>query len=101
MRLNIAHDLNASGPSTTAPSMLEDYREIEERKRIKAYTQFQATELDALRAELNMLKRKEAPIFSYSTPPVPPNVLMSKTAPTRPRGDVVLPPIPSSKMTSK
>ena len=99
LKISIAKDLNAPGQSLAAPTLLEDFREVEERKRIKAYTQFQATELESLRAELNMLKRKEAPIFSYSSPPLPPHVLQSMTVPnpTRTRDDVVLPPIPSNK----
>lgn len=99
LKITIAKDLNAPGQSLAAPTLLEDFREVEERKRIKAYTQFQATELEALRAELNMLKRKEAPIFSYSSPPIPPSVLQSMSAPgsVRPKDDLVLPPIPSSK----
>lgn len=99
MKMDIANELNAPGQSLAAPSALEDYREVEERKRIKAYTQFQATELEALRAELNMLKRKEAPIFSYSTPPIPPSAMqnMQVTQPRKANDDLVLPPIPHNK----
>lgn len=71
LKVRIAGELNAPGQSVTPASTVEDFRETEERKRIKAYTRFQATELEALRAELNMLKRKEAPIFSYSSAPSP------------------------------
>lgn len=98
LRMSIAQELNDPSQSVNVSSTLEDYREVEERKRIKAYTQFQATELEALRTELNMLKRKEAPIFSYSTPPIPPSVLQNKNPTNRPREDLVLPPIPTNKL---
>lgn len=74
MKAKIAAELNAPGQSVAPTTAVEDFREVEERKRIKAYTRFQATELEALRAELNMLKRKEAPIFSYSSPPAAPTL---------------------------
>lgn len=77
--MKIASELNAPGQNVTPSTTVEDFREVEERKRIKAYTRFQATELEALRAELNMLKRKEAPIFSYSSAPSAP-MLRSSSA---------------------
>jgi hypothetical protein len=119
MKRSIAIELNAQTQQTISPGMnnnLEDFREYEERKRISAYTKFQATELEALRTELNMLKRKEAPIFSYSTPPILPrslsagnnnnnsmadgsnnnnNIQFSKT--NNLESDFKLPPIPNNK----
>lgn len=69
----------------THSSKLDNFREIEEQKRIAAYIKFQATELESLRTELNMLKRKEAPPVTMQSPPAPP------------RNDLVLPPIPNLK----
>jgi WD40 repeat protein len=74
LKVKIANELNAPGQNVTPSAAVEDFREVEERKRIKAYTRFQATELEALRAELNMLKRKEAPIFSYCSAPSAPQL---------------------------
>lgn len=83
--MKIAAELNAPSSSVALPSALDDAKEREEQNRIKAYVKFQATELESLRAELNMLKRKEAPIFSYSAPPLPPDL---------PKSDnIQLPPI--------
>lgn len=80
LKVTIANELNAPGQNVTPSAAVEDFREVEERKRIKTYTRFQATELEALRAELNMLKRKEAPIFSYSSAPSAPLLRSSSAA---------------------
>ncbi len=90
LKMKIAHELNAPGQNIAPPKAADDAREIEERNRIKAYVNFQATELNSLRTELNMLKRKEAPILSASAP-LPP--IRSQSA----GGDVTLPPIPTNK----
>lgn len=92
--MQIAEELNAPGQNVAPTSAVEDFREVEEKKRIKAYTRFQATELESLRAELNMLKRKEAPIFSYSGPPNAPAGSMKGNK----KDDFTLPPIPNSKL---
>lgn len=99
LKMKIAEELNAPGQRIAPASTIEDYREVEERKRIKAYTKFQATELESLRAELNMLKRKEAPVFSYSSPPMPPGAMQSAPGGSsrKANDDFVLPPIPDNK----
>jgi hypothetical protein len=83
----ISKELNAPGQVVSHSSKLDNFREVEEQKRIAAYIKFQATELESLRTELNMLKRKEAP----------PVVMPSPPAPTRGPNDLVLPPIPGAK----
>mmetsp|Transcript_17896 Transcript_17896/g.30098 ORF Transcript_17896/g.30098 Transcript_17896/m.30098 type:complete len:824 (+) Transcript_17896:3-2474(+) len=84
MQSRISKELNAPGQVVTHTSKLDNFKESEEQKRIAAYIKFQATELDSLRAELNMLKRKEAPpTLGIQGPPVPP----------RAGPDVILPPI--------
>jgi hypothetical protein len=88
LKMQIANELNAPAKAIAPPSALDDAKEKEERNRIKAYVKFQATELESLRAELNMLKRKEAPIFSYTAPPMPPD-LLKRTS----NDDLQLPPI--------
>jgi len=83
MQSQTSKELNAPGQIVTHTSKLDNFREVEEQKRITAYIKFQATELDSLRAELNMLKRKEAP-----------PMLGSAEVPQPPRpGSEVLPPI--------
>jgi WD40 repeat protein len=74
-RLKITRDLNASGKHVSTESKDEGSREREERQKVIAYVQLQAREIEALRAELIMLKRKEAPQLSQNImsqqPPVP------------------------------
>lgn len=89
MKQEIARDLNAPAQKVAPPSALDDYKDAEEKKRIAAYVKFQATELEALRAELNMLKRKEAPVFSYTAPAMP-----SPPPGNNPKEEFKLPPIP-------
>lgn len=97
--MNIARELNAPAQNVQPPSAMDDYKDAEERKRITAYVKFQATELDALRTELNMLKRKEAPVFSYTVPimPAPPMGGRALSSQQKKPDDFTLPPIPDSK----
>ena len=92
-QLQISRELNAPGQVVSHASKLDNFKEIEETKRIVAYVQFQAKELESLRTELNMLKRKEAPpVLSQSMNlPSPP--------PVKPKDDVILPPIANNKKT--
>ena len=87
----ISKELNAPGQVVTHSSKTDNFREIEEQKRIAAYIKFQATELESLRTELNMLKRKEAPPMAV-TMPSPPNPSGSRAP-----GYLILPPIPGAK----
>lgn len=100
LKMSIARELNAPAQNVQPPSALDDYKDAEEQKRIASYVKFQATELEALRTELNMLKRKEAPVFSYTAPamPIPPlgNTNSSSVSQKKP-DDFTLPPIPDSK----
>lgn len=98
-KLRLTRELNQPGRTIAPTNTLDDIKALEEKNRIKNYVQFQATELQALRTELNMLKRKEAPIFNYSSPPNPPQNLMSQTAPLphRELENLTLPPIPTKK----
>jgi hypothetical protein len=99
LKMQIARELNAPAQTVQPPSALDDYKDAEERKRIASYVKFQATELEALRTELNMLKRKEAPIFSYTAPtmPAPPMGNIANGSAPRKSGDFFLPPIPDNK----
>ncbi len=103
-QLQISRELNAPNQVVSSSSKLDNFKEAEEAKRIVAYVQFQAKELEALRTELNMLKRKEAPPLMSQTQnmvPVPPasqeyfpaaSSLKNSTT-----HELVLPPIPAHK----
>ena len=101
MKLNITRELNQP-QSVAHTSKLDNFREVEETKRIAAYIKFQANELDSLRTELNMLKRKEAPpliALSQTMPPIsqqnPP--VANLPYPATNNIELVLPPIPNLK----
>ncbi len=83
--LNLPHEV-------TYTSKLDNFREAEEHKRIVAYIKFQSTEIEALKTEINMLKRKEAPpITLITTPPVNTSVI-------QPKSGLTLPPISAKKL---
>ena len=100
-KLNITRELNQP-QSVAHTSKLDNFREAEETKRIAAYIKFQANELDSLRTELNMLKRKVAPpliALSQTMPPIsqhnPP--VVNLPYPATNNIELVLPPIPNLK----
>ncbi len=110
-QLSISRELNAPGQVVSSASKLDNFKEAEESKRIVAYVQFQAKELESLRAELTMLKRKEAPPLMSQTHnmaiPTPPYNQQQQgqqqqsgslgSQQLRQTHDLVLPPIPSNK----
>ena len=101
-KLNITRDLNGPGNNVSTESKDEGRSEREERQKVIAYVQLQAREIEALRAELIMLKRKEAPQMSQI-------VAGSTNLPGAPanRGggtanyDGQLPPIPGAQSLSQ
>jgi hypothetical protein len=83
-KLLISRELNAPGQVSTM-SADDSAKEREEAQRITAYVQLQAREIEALRSELSMLKRKTAaPILLQQQPPMPP------------AQESMLPPIPNA-----
>ena len=71
-RLNITRSLNAPQADAQVDTEQEDIRDAEERKRISSYVQLQSREIEALRYELIMLKRKEPPpMMPIAAPPNP------------------------------
>ena len=73
-KLTISRELNAPGNTVSIDSSDDSSREREEAQRVTAYVQLQAREIEALRAELSMLKRKTAApvVLLQQNPPVPP-----------------------------
>jgi len=68
-KLGLNRSLNHPGQAMSGDMKLAYMKEIEEKKSIKAYIQVQARELDALRQELAMLRRKD----NLTGPIMPPN----------------------------
>jgi len=99
MKLNITRDLNKPGNNVSTESKDEGRSEREERQKVIAYVQLQAREIEALRAELIMLKRKEAPqmsqIIGQQTAARPPGVPMGSQSQSQ-LFEGQLPPIPGA-----
>ena len=80
IKQSICRDLNASsGVVASQDTKASQHKEIEERKRIAQYVTLQSREIEALKMELIMLKRKEAPQMMPYAPTAP--VSMSQTMP--------------------
>ena len=79
-KLTLNRSLNHPGQAMSGDMKLAFMKEIEEKKSIKSYIQVQARELDALRQELAMLRRKDnltgpvmpSPPQSMQLPPIAP-----------------------------
>ena len=56
------------GPSVTEDSKQREHREREEKKRMQMYLSLQASEISSLKAELNMLRRKDVPPLPAMVP---------------------------------
>lgn len=87
-KLNVNRDLNAPAAPAQDPEA-EESQDRAERERITTYIQLQAREIEALRMEITMLRRKEAPAIT-----IPP------TLPAPPSSPPMFPPIPTAKKTS-
>ena len=92
-KLTISRDLNAPGNGVSSDTKLDKHRDREERNRVMAYVQLQAREIEALRSELTMLQRKEAPPMILPSMP-PPSLAESSGTGTH---ESILPPIPGVK----
>jgi len=72
-KLLISRELNAPGNTVSIDTSEDSGKDREETQRVTAYVQLQAREIEALRSELTMLKRKTAaPVLLQQNPPVPP-----------------------------
>lgn len=101
VKLQVSRELNLP-QNIQHSSKLDNFKEAEETKRIQAYIKFQAKELESLRTELNMLKRKEAPpvLGSYMSQTMPPMPSFMYEGDEKPNSDLVLPPIPNNKKST-
>jgi WD40 repeat protein len=100
-KLSITRDLNNPNNNVSTESKDEGRSEREERQKVIAYVQLQAREIEALRAELIMLKRKEAPQMSQiiggaTAPPGAPQASKSAQGGTY---EGQLPPIPGAQVS--
>jgi hypothetical protein len=101
-KLDITRALNSNTDATTQSSdgdRVAKTRDKEERARIASYVQLQAREIESLRIELFMLKRKDTSSLTMPTPIPPQGQSQSQIqtiSQTQPQPSF-LPPIPSAK----
>eukprot|EP01041_Mallomonas_annulata_P002802 gene2802-5517_t len=76
-KLSVTRELNASTEVKSQQDSKQNvYQEAEERKKISSYVRLQAREIESLKSEITMLKRKEPPVTQIefsSSMPLPPN----------------------------
>lgn len=98
-KLTITRELNSTGEAAPQENKIDEFREKEERKRIASYVDLQRRELEALRAELFMLKRKDAAsIMMPSIPmPQPPTTAQFSGNESFSKPESMLPPIPGAR----
>lgn len=96
-KLDITRELNSSDNAAPQESQVDEFRELEERKRIATYVEIQARELEALRAELFMLKRKDASSIMMPSIPLPQPPQTGSMTSQRTPLDMTLPPIAQKK----
>lgn len=87
-KLLISRELNAPGNKVSSESAESSGAAAEEEARVKAYVQLQAREIESLRTELSMLKRKTAAPIVFAPPPM---------QYSQSQGESLLPPIPVKK----
>lgn len=90
-KIMLDRELNDAKPSVGQDTVTEGSKEKEERERVMTYIRLQAREIETLRAEIAMLKRKDAPPIAIPSLPLPPG--------TQPQmSESFLPPIPSKRV---
>lgn len=93
-KLLISRELNAPGSKVSSESADSSAAAREEEARVKAYVQLQAREIESLRTEISMLKRKTAAPILMAPPPAHYSQSMGE-------GGSILPPIPGSKKATR
>jgi hypothetical protein len=87
--------LTVGGSGSQETNRAADARDKEERSNIASYVQLQAREIESLRIELFMLKRKDTSSLSMSAP-LPP-ASSTDSNPLSSQSQSFLPPIPGLK----
>lgn len=91
-KLNLTRSLNYASPSL-AEELLpkEDHRDRLERQRLTAYIKAQENELESLKMEITILKRKDIPPIPIANNLPPPPATMEEPS------NIILPPIREAK----
>ena len=87
-KLTMTRELNLPKDSFAADPQLSDYKDSIERAKLSAFVKLQYREIDSLKSEITMLRRKETAQFAAFLPPAP-SMQQSNSG----VGGVTLPPI--------
>ena len=96
-KLTMTRELNLPKDSFAADPQLTDFKDSIERSKLSAFVKLQYREIDSLKSEITMLRRKETAQFAAFLPPAPAMTMQSNGG----LGGVTLPPINNKRMESK
>jgi cilia- and flagella-associated protein 44 len=96
-KLTMTRELNLPKDSFAADPQLTDFKDSIERSKLSAFVKLQYREIDSLKSEITMLRRKETAQFAAFLPPAPAMSMTSNAG----LGGVTLPPINNKRMESK
>jgi WD40 repeat protein len=96
-KLTMTRELNLPKDSFAADPQLTDYKDSIERSKLSAFVKLQYREIDSLKSEITMLRRKETAQFAAFLPPAPAMSMQSGGG----LGGVTLPPIHNKRLESK
>lgn len=91
-KIVLTKELNKPSEALNTAASLEDFRDSEEKRKLAVFVQLQNREIETLKSEITMLRRKETPQFSTFLPAPP----QSNDG----RDTLVLPPITTAKSGS-
>lgn len=92
-KLEIAREMNVPGEALAQDPQLSDYKDSIERDKLATFVKLQYREIESLKSEITMLRRKETAQFAAFLPQAPPPPT-SPPASTRSK-NLTLPPIPN------
>ena len=95
-KLKMTRELNLPKDSFASDPQLKDYKDSIERSKLSAFVKLQYREIESLKSEITMLRRKETAQFAAFLPPTSEMPMQSNGL-----GGVTLPPIHKNRMESK
>lgn len=91
-KLEISKALNVPGDTFSNDTKLEEFRDAEDRRKLELFVSLQRREIDSIKDEISILRRKETAQFSNYLPPPPSTGVATQQG--------FLPPIPSTASKS-
>jgi hypothetical protein len=91
--------MNVPGDSFVQDPQISDHKDSIERDKLSTFVKLQYREIESLKSEITMLKRKETAQFAAFLPPAP--ATPSSPPATAPRKNLTLPPLPGSAQSGR